>query len=135
MTPERLEQIRRWTEGGKSGLTREAWEVVARELLDALETERAQSAQSVTPRHIHLAIDHQPHAVMYMTVAEWLEDRDTEHVDINDADREEMLRTGEVWVVTWYPDTPVGFNSVAAATLDRALEIANGGIVEPEPAP
>ena len=79
------------------------------------------------PRHINLTIEHQPHAMNYQTVAEWLLDRfgSAKGCSIRDADRDEMLRTGEVWQVHWYPDTPIGFHSVAAATLERALERAN----------
>jgi hypothetical protein len=75
------------------------------------------------PRHIHLSIEHQPHAVNYQTVEEWLA-RDFGG-DIAEADRAQMIATGEVWVIQWYPDTPVGFCVVAAATLERALELAN----------
>jgi hypothetical protein len=75
------------------------------------------------PRHINLIIEHQPHVVNYQTVEEWLADNGGEECDSDD--RARMIDTGEVWYVQWYPDTPVGFLRAAAATLDRALEVAN----------
>lgn len=73
------------------------------------------------PKHINLTIEHQPHAVYYETAAKWLED----HAEVSEADAAEILRTGEVWVIQWYPRTPVGFRAVAAATLERALQLAS----------
>lgn len=43
-------------------------------------------------------------------------------IDTNDL--AEILRTGEIWVIYWNPDTPVGSCEVIAATLERALELA-----------
>lgn len=78
------------------------------------------------PKHINLRIVHQPHATSYETVEQWLKTVDTfDAVDIEPEDRAEMLRTGEVWEIQWYPNSPVGSHSVAAATLERALELAN----------
>jgi hypothetical protein len=71
-------------------------------------------------------IEHQPNATNYETVEEWLQYND-EHkfAEITREDRAEMLRTNEIWIVQWYPITPVGFYAVAAATLDKALQLAN----------
>ncbi len=78
------------------------------------------------PKHIELRITHQPFAGDYQTVEEWLRVVDiTGAVDITPEDRAEMLRTGEVWEISWHPNTPVGSHSLAAATLERALELAN----------
>lgn len=76
------------------------------------------------PRHVHLSIEHQPHAVNYQSVEEWLA-RDGADLELEVGERARMIETGEVWVIQWYPDTPVGFCTVAAATLERALELAS----------
>lgn len=79
-----------------------------------------------TPRHINLTIEHQPHASNYETVEEWLEYQSRQgYIEPYGGDAAEMIKTGEVWVVQWYPDTPIGFHAVAAATLERALALAN----------
>lgn len=83
------------------------------------------------PKHICATILHNPHAGNYEPVATWLEynanptDDALCWCDITDADRAEILRTGELWTIQWYPDTPVGFCAVGAATFERALERAN----------
>lgn len=75
------------------------------------------------PKHVNLTIEHQPHATNYETVDEWLA-RDEGYADICSEDRAKIIETGEIWVIHWYPETPVGFCAVAAATLERALELA-----------
>ena len=76
----------------------------------------------ILPHHINLTIEHQPHACYYESVDRWLADDD--RVSTLPGDEAEIRRTGELWVIQWYPQTPVGFNAVAAATLERALELA-----------
>lgn len=75
------------------------------------------------PKHVTLTIEHNPHASDYATAAQWLENNYArDFADVLDAD--EIKRTNEVWVVRWYPNTPVGFQCVAASTLIGALEFA-----------
>lgn len=78
------------------------------------------------PEHIGLRIEHNPHRLDYEAIERWMEacERDST-ADITAEDRAEILLTGEVWVIRWYPHTPVGWCAVAAATLERALELAN----------
>lgn len=80
------------------------------------------------PTHISLMIEHQPHACSYETVEEYLKNDccgNSRRCDYSDEEKLEMIRTGNIWTIQWYPDTPNGFLGVAAATLERALEIAN----------
>lgn len=78
------------------------------------------------PTHINMTIEHQPHAPNYETVETWLaKAKEDDYVDVLPEDAAEMLRTGEIWLIQWYPITPIGFCVVAAATLERALELAN----------
>lgn len=72
-------------------------------------------------RHISLTIEHQPHAVNYQTVEEWLDDH-PEQFEPDDCAK--MVATGEVWYVIWHPHTPVGFCHVAASTLERAIQLS-----------
>jgi hypothetical protein len=43
----------------------------------------------------------------------------------DEAEVQKAIATDSVWTIQWYPDTPVGFCRVCAATLSRALEHAN----------
>lgn len=76
------------------------------------------------PKHINLIIEHNPHTAYYQTVRQWLEDLDNCR-RFRSEDAYEMLRADEIWTIQWYPDTPIGSYTVAAATLERALELAN----------
>lgn len=78
------------------------------------------------PKHISLSITHNEHNGYYETAEETLlQWKAHDAVDIQPEDEAEILRTGEIWRIQWYPNTPVGFHVVAAATLERALELAN----------
>jgi hypothetical protein len=85
------------------------------------------------PRHISLSIQHNPHRGDYRTIERWVEDHllastagtgFTADEVIRPEDRAAILATGEVWVISWCPETPVGSCEVVAATLERALELA-----------
>ena len=73
-----------------------------------------------------LSITHNDHKNNYETVASMLEWRGVSPDQCGSQAEYDALRAGdEVWEVHWYPDTPVGFYAVYAATLERALELAN----------
>lgn len=85
------------------------------------------------PKHICMSIQHNPHRGIYQPIREWLENhlgaaeangtpRDEE---ILPEDQAAILASGEVWELSWCPNSPVGSCSVVAATLERALELAN----------
>lgn len=85
------------------------------------------------PKHVSLRIIHNPHAADYKTAEEWLENylvfEEFAKIPRDEAvapeDREAILATGEIWEIDWCPNSPVGSCSVVAATLERALELAN----------
>ena len=72
--------------------------------------------------YVNMTIEHQPHATIYMPLQEYLAEEFA--FDITDEDKAECIRTGHLWVIHWYPNTPVGFNCVGAPTLQRAIERA-----------
>lgn len=86
------------------------------------------------PPHICLRISHNPHRGEYQTIEHWLYVHlvgatagtgFTADDIIQPADRAAILATGEVWIISWCPSTPVGPCEVVAATLERALELAS----------
>lgn len=74
------------------------------------------------PPNIALTIDRNRHKVSYESVAEYVE---SAGVDIDACDLAKAVEADELWEVRWHPDTPVGSCSVAAATYERAMELAN----------
>ncbi len=82
------------------------------------------------PKHISLSIRHNAYATDYKTAKEWLDNEtmnaeaNGDHDWIRPEDAAAILATGEVWEISWCPDTPVGSCYVVAATFERALELA-----------
>ena len=72
------------------------------------------------PRHINLTIEHNPHSVYYEELEEYLRNNGFSDEPEFDA----VLAAGEVWVVRWYPQTPVGHICLIAASFDKATEMA-----------
>lgn len=75
------------------------------------------------PRHLALTIIHNDHNTYYEDIIVYLDRPHIDDEDISPEDREEIIKTNSIWEIQWYPDTPNGFYYVAAATLERCLEI------------
>lgn len=71
-----------------------------------------------------LFLTHNEHRNYYESVAEWLEKPLNKPEWKNDDARLRAIDMDEVWILQWYPKTPIGFNFVAAPTLEELLEFA-----------
>jgi hypothetical protein len=67
------------------------------------------------PRHLTLTLEHNPHKLCSQPLAEYLDDHHRDVQFETDAERDRALAEDSLWVLQWYPDTPVGFLAVAAA--------------------
>ena len=77
------------------------------------------------PKHnCSLTLEHNPHKESYDDLDRYLIEQELYDEFKDDASREESLVTDELWILHWYPDTPVGFYTVCAPTLDKLLEFA-----------
>lgn len=91
------------------------------------------------PKHICMTLCHNPHHGDYTPLETWLENyllsAEAGGVPRDEAIAPEDLAAvraaGEVWELSWCPDTPVGSCSVVAATLARCLEFAGGEGAKP----
>ena len=80
--------------------------------------------EAALPRHeASLIIEHQPHKAVYETVEGWIEEPFS-YSWPSEAEKQKAIDTNQVWTLQWYPDTPVGFYCVAAASLEAALKHA-----------
>ena len=52
------------------------------------------------PKHVNLVIEHQPQTANYETVEEWMR-LGADHAEILPEDAEEMILTGEAWLLQW----------------------------------
>jgi hypothetical protein len=72
-----------------------------------------------------LSITFNDHAGNYCSAAQAIDLGLYDHVDwVSDAEKQKARDNNSVWVIQWYPSTPVGFNAVAASSLDVCLDHA-----------
>jgi hypothetical protein len=77
------------------------------------------------PRHeCGLYLEHNANRDYHQTVADYLEES-THYQFKDDASRAQCIAENQIWTLQWYPDTPIGSFSVAAATLDDLLSFAS----------
>ncbi len=75
------------------------------------------------PKHMSLHITHNQHKDYYEPIDRYLADRHIKPGYVLPEDVEEIIKQDSIWEVQWYPITPISFYYVAAATLERCLEI------------
>jgi len=78
------------------------------------------------PKHLAgLALRHNDHLGVYETVQQQIDD---EHCDyrnwVSEEQKQKAIDTNDCWTLHWYPNTPVGFYTLAAADLDILLQAA-----------
>jgi hypothetical protein len=78
------------------------------------------------PKHeCGLTLEHNSHKDYYETVEQYLAVRyshcETEPFDWAEGEREKAIATNELWVMQWYPRTPIGFLAVAASTFEMLM--------------
>lgn len=80
------------------------------------------------PKHeCSLTLEHNGYKDYYETIEQAHESESYNNLTSwkNDEDKKLSLETGEIWVLQWYPDTPIGFHRLAGATLEGLLTFAN----------
>ena len=84
---------------------------------------------SLLPRHAcSLQITHNQHLDYYETVQQRLDDlnaRECPPCWESDDEKQKAIDAGELWELHWYPDTPVGFYQICAASLGSLLSYAS----------
>ena len=81
------------------------------------------------PKHAcELIVTHNGHTTYYQSVGDYIAEMRMDDEDIAPDERKKCIDSGEIWELQWYPNTPVGFNRVAASTFEKALEAAGGSI-------
>lgn len=74
-----------------------------------------------------LTLTHNDHIDNYSTVAQAVSDRQhgyDERCWVSEEQKKKAIHTNDCWFLQWYPNTPVGFNILAAADLGVLLEAA-----------
>lgn len=74
------------------------------------------------PKHdAGLTIERNPGRVYYEDVSAWLASLEGEPDWPSSEARQRAIESNDVWVMQWYPNTPVGFSQVAAPTLAELI--------------
>lgn len=83
------------------------------------------------PKHkCELSLTHNQPRSNYQTVAEAVADDERQSEEsryynwVSAEQRQKSIDTNEIWVLHWYPETPVGFYVLCAADLDELLAAA-----------
>jgi hypothetical protein len=76
------------------------------------------------PKHkCSLYLTHNDHLCGYETVQDYIDQERYDYKDwISEEQKQKAIKTNDCWTLHWYPDTPVGFYTMAAADLDKLLE-------------
>lgn len=78
------------------------------------------------PHKCGLFLSHNEHRDYYMKLAEWLKESPQQQISWESKEAEKRaIESDEIWVLQWYPETPVGFHCIAAPTIDELLQWAN----------
>lgn len=87
--------------------------------------ENTKNIFNISP-HISLSIEHNPHKLNYEKIDEYfrsLQLNITDHLSPDEYER--CLLSDEIWMIQWYPDTPISFHWVFAPTFQECLAKAN----------
>lgn len=79
--------------------------------------------ESILPEHKgELTIEHNGHKSNYESVEQYIAWRKFDNEDFaNGETRKKCIETDSIWVLQWYPNTPVGFNVLVGSTLNEIL--------------
>ena len=84
-------------------------------------TALARALGVVLPDHAcGLSLTHNQHKNGYSSIENWIES-DEAGYDLTEEEKQECIRTNEIWTLQWYPDTPIGSCDVSAPTLEGLL--------------
>lgn len=72
------------------------------------------------PKHkAGLSLEHNEHKNYYISVEHHIADLGLEDCFLSKDEMQESIDTDSLWVLHWYPETPVGFCRIAAPTLEK----------------
>lgn len=81
------------------------------------------------PACVHLTVEFNAHAIYYETAEQWIAEQESTadgcwFTWVSPDERARAIATDSVWTCQWYPNTPVGFNALAASSFDVLLMAA-----------
>lgn len=78
--------------------------------------------ESALPTHkAGLTLENNPHLAFYQSVEDYTIHSGGREFWVSDASYRAAIESNSFWALHWYPETPVGFCSVYAHTLEQLL--------------
>ena len=74
--------------------------------------------------HTILHIDLNQHKASYVTTEEAV--ANDEYDWVSEDEKQKAIDTDSIWTIQWYPDTPIGFYTLAASSLETVINAALG---------
>ncbi len=76
------------------------------------------------PRHkAGLFLTHNEHRGYYETAAEFIENRELADDFESPEAMQKAIDDDSIWILQWYPDTPIGSHRIAASSLEEIQQI------------
>ena len=77
------------------------------------------------PEHkFGLFLTHNEHKDYYQSLENFIQERDLVEDFIHHEQHDKALKEDSLWVLQWYPRTPVGFQRICACDLEELLKYA-----------
>lgn len=76
------------------------------------------------PHTCGLTLQHNKHKDYYQSIIDYIDENGRFNWP-SEAEKQKAIDVDELWTIQWYPETPIGFNAAAAATLESLLEFVN----------
>ena len=89
------------------------------------ERDRALAKLNFPDHKAAMSLEHNPHKNNYQSVETWIEECCDFAEWENEEEKQKSINTNEIWMLQWYPETPIGFYCVAASTLDAVIAFAH----------
>lgn len=88
-------------------------------------TDTVRAFVALLPQHkASLHLTHNDHRAGYETIPEYTRNNNLIDDWVSPEEREKAIREDSLWVLHWYPDTPIGSYSVCASSLEAVIAAA-----------
>jgi hypothetical protein len=75
------------------------------------------------PKHkASMTIQHNDHKTYYIHIDDYIKQDEIQFQ--TEQDKLDCIKNDELWGITWYPDTPIGFYDIYAPTFEKLMEYA-----------
>jgi hypothetical protein len=74
-----------------------------------------------------LYLTHNEHHDSYEPIEQWLDGNEGRFQWVTPEEHKKAIAEDSVWSLHWYPNTPIGFHSIGASSLDALKDYLSSG--------